>query len=91
MPLEAARLAQLLDDGGQSPPAAAALESAQLWQLLVVPRPGTISPWSSKATDIAHVCGLEAVQRIERGILYTLALPAQTSQAPPRGAGGVAA
>ena len=25
---------------------------------LVLPRPGTISPWSSKATDIAHVCGL---------------------------------
>jgi len=41
--------------------------------LLVVPREGTISPWSSKATDIAHVCGLEeAVGRIERGILYTV-------------------
>ena len=35
--------------------------------LLVVPRLGTISPWSSKATDIAHQCGLEAVERIERG------------------------
>ncbi|MEX1993696.1 MAG: phosphoribosylformylglycinamidine synthase [Steroidobacteraceae bacterium] len=35
--------------------------------LLGVPRPGTISPWSSKATDIARVCGLEAVHRIERG------------------------
>ena len=35
--------------------------------LLAVPRPGTISPWSSKATDIAHVCGLDAVRRIERG------------------------
>ncbi|HSX46773.1 MAG TPA: phosphoribosylformylglycinamidine synthase [Patescibacteria group bacterium] len=34
---------------------------------LVVPRPGTISPWSSKATDIAHDCGLDAVSRIERG------------------------
>src|SRR5215472_5664670 len=40
--------------------------------LLIVPRAGTISPWSSKATDIAHVCGLEAVGRIERGIAYTL-------------------
>lgn len=40
--------------------------------LLVVPREGTISPWSSKATDIAHVCGLEAVRRIERGIQYQL-------------------
>ena len=38
--------------------------------LLVVPRPGTVSPWSSKATDIAHVCGLEAVVRIERGVAY---------------------
>ncbi len=37
---------------------------------LVVPRPGTISPWSSKATDIAHNCGLGSVERIERGIAY---------------------
>lgn len=37
---------------------------------LIVPRPGTISPWSSKATDIAHHCGLDAVERIERGIAY---------------------
>jgi phosphoribosylformylglycinamidine synthase len=37
--------------------------------MLVVPRPGTISPWSSKATDIAHNCGLSAVTRIERGVL----------------------
>ncbi len=39
----------------------------------VVPRPGTISPWSSKATDIARNCGLDAVQRLERGILYRIA------------------
>jgi len=38
----------------------------------VVPRLGTISPWSSKATDIAHNCGLTAVNRLERGILWTL-------------------
>ncbi len=37
---------------------------------LVVPRPGTISPWSSKATDIAHNCGLDAVSRLERGTVY---------------------
>ena len=43
-------------------------------QYLVTPRPGTISPWSSKATDIAHNCGLEAVQRLERGLLYSLSL-----------------
>ena len=38
--------------------------------LLVTPRVGTISPWSSKATDIAQHCGLEKVQRIERGIAF---------------------
>jgi len=37
---------------------------------LVMPRPGTISPWSSKATDIAHNCGLSDIKRIERGIHY---------------------
>ncbi len=40
--------------------------------VLVVPRPGTISPWSSKATDIAHVCGLQNIERIERGVAYYL-------------------
>ncbi|EPH0092151.1 phosphoribosylformylglycinamidine synthase [Pluralibacter gergoviae] len=38
--------------------------------LLVTPRPGTISPWSSKATDIAHNCGLQQVARLERGVAY---------------------
>ena len=37
---------------------------------LVVPRPGTLSPWSSKATDIARNCGLRQIRRIERGIAY---------------------
>ncbi len=40
--------------------------------VLVVPRPGTISPWSSKATDIAHNCGLTAIRRLERGTAYYL-------------------
>ena len=40
--------------------------------LLVVPRSGTMSPWSSKATEIAQRCGLSAVKRIERGIQYVL-------------------
>lgn len=39
---------------------------------LVVPRAGTISPWSSKATDIAHNCGLSKVRRLERGVAYHL-------------------
>ena len=38
--------------------------------LLVVPRFGTISPWSSKATDIAHNCGLDMVRRLERGVAW---------------------
>lgn len=37
---------------------------------VVTPRPGTISPWSSKATDIAHNCGLSVIDRLERGIAY---------------------
>ena len=40
---------------------------------LVVPRPGTISPWSSRATDIARHCGLESISRLERGIAYYVA------------------
>jgi phosphoribosylformylglycinamidine synthase len=37
---------------------------------LVTPRPGTISPWSSKATDIAHNCGLTQIHRIERATAF---------------------
>ena len=40
--------------------------------LLVLPRSGTISPWSSKATDIAHNCGLQNIVRVERGVAYYL-------------------
>lgn len=41
--------------------------------LFVSPRKGTISPWSSKATSIANVCGLQNhVKRIERGIVISL-------------------
>ena len=40
---------------------------------LVTPRLGTISPWSSKATDIAKNCGLLDVERIERAIVYRTA------------------
>lgn len=40
--------------------------------LIVIPRPGTISPWSSKATDIAKACDIDAIDRIERGICYAL-------------------
>ena len=44
--------------------------------VLVTPRVGTISPWSSKATDIARHCGLADVARVERGCAYQIdALP----------------
>ncbi|HEX6158096.1 MAG TPA: phosphoribosylformylglycinamidine synthase, partial [Burkholderiales bacterium] len=57
-------LERLLDDGSPlPPPAAGAL-------YLVVPRLGTISPWSSKASDIARNCGLASVKRIERGTAF---------------------
>ncbi|MGI9290246.1 MAG: phosphoribosylformylglycinamidine synthase [Gammaproteobacteria bacterium] len=46
--------------------------------LLVVPRLGTISPWSSKATDIANNCGLDKVLRIERGVVFALKLPSRS-------------
>ena len=61
------RLQRLLSYG---PPARLDFQGQHFW---VLPRPGTISPWSSKATDILHICGLEAVERIERGIEYCLA------------------
>ena len=38
----------------------------------IVPRFGTVSPWSSKATEIAYRSGLPGVTRIERGIHYRL-------------------
>jgi phosphoribosylformylglycinamidine synthase len=63
-------LRQILTYGSRVP---AGSEGGEGERLLVVPREGTISPWSSKATDIARVCGLAAVERIERGIEYRIA------------------
>lgn len=39
--------------------------------LVVVPRIGTISAWSSKTTALVHGCGIEHVRRVERGTVYT--------------------
>lgn len=55
-------------------PADEAAGHVSLW---ITPRPGTISPWSSKATDIAHNCGLNKIRRIERGIEYRFAVTTQ--------------
>ncbi|MGP9684266.1 MULTISPECIES: phosphoribosylformylglycinamidine synthase [unclassified Halomonas] len=66
------RLTQLLDYGTHS--SVEVPEPAQ--RFLVVPRLGTQSPWSSKATDIAHNCGLRQINRIERGIDYRVSFTA---------------
>src|SRR5215472_10624151 len=68
---ETAVLERLLDYGEQGVPGKGPVR-------LVVPRLGTISPWSSKATDIALRCGLDAVRRVERGTAWffgTLSVP----------------
>ncbi len=44
--------------------------SATKTEILVVPRLGTISPWSSKASDVFHLCGLSQVTRVERGVKW---------------------
>ncbi|WP_288379742.1 phosphoribosylformylglycinamidine synthase [uncultured Massilia sp.] len=55
-------------------PAAQTLYEGVTEEFFVIPRLGTISPWASKATDIAHNCGMTHVHRIERGIGYTVVL-----------------
>ena len=65
-PLSDDERARLVDLLGATPAGAAPAGAL----LLVTPRLGTISPWSSKATDIAHNCGFDKVLRIERGIAY---------------------
>lgn len=62
---EAQRLAALLEYGEPA-------QEARGHEFLVVPRLGTISPWASKATDIARNCGLDAVLRIERGTRFAV-------------------
>jgi phosphoribosylformylglycinamidine synthase len=66
VPDQLAVLEQLLEYGGNADTEEQG--EAQGLYRLIVPRPGTISPWSSKATDIVHNCGLSSVQRLERGV-----------------------
>ncbi|MDX3895757.1 phosphoribosylformylglycinamidine synthase [Pusillimonas sp.] len=63
------KLAALLDYGV---PVTPQKEDRHALTLRVIPRLGTVSPWASKATDIAHNCGLPQVRRIERGVRYTI-------------------
>ena len=76
-PEELERAATLLNAEG-------ACEGADFF---VFPRKGTISPWSSKATDIFRNCGLKSVLRVERGVRYIVAgKGARTSEVPPAAA-----
>jgi phosphoribosylformylglycinamidine synthase len=76
---EQAVLEQLLSYGPDSP-----ANRPTGITLVVVPRPGTISPWSSKATEIVRNCGLEQVRRVERGVVYTLEVAAETGLSEPQ-------
>ncbi|HHJ19846.1 MAG TPA: phosphoribosylformylglycinamidine synthase [Gammaproteobacteria bacterium] len=67
-------LEQILEESGQAP-----VDIPEGVLFLVTPRPGTISPWSSKASDIVHVCGLECVNRVERGMAIVLSLEGRLS------------
>ena len=68
---DTARLDAMLTYGE---PAAASAQQGASEAFFVIPRVGTISPWASKATDIAHNCGMAHVHRIERGIAYAVHL-----------------
>ena len=67
---ELERAASLLNAGAECSPAA---QDASTF--FVTPRKGTISPWSSKATDIFRNCGLAGIARVERGIRFTVSAP----------------
>ncbi|WP_410473783.1 phosphoribosylformylglycinamidine synthase [Guyparkeria sp. TX1] len=65
--VDEARLEELLDYGEPTE------DWSDVWpRVVVAPRAGTISPWSSKATDIARICGLDGIDRIERGIEFAV-------------------
>ena len=68
---DTARLSAMLTYGE---PAPETLYDGVSEEFFVIPRLGTISPWASKATDIAHNCGMTHVHRVERGIGYTVVL-----------------
>lgn len=67
------RLGQLLTYGEPATETFVAAEKAGAPALYVLPRLGTVSPWASKATDIAHNCGL-ALHRVERLVEFRIGL-----------------
>ena len=71
---ERSALERLLEYGPKRDNNAATESARETGQLLLIaPRIGTISPWSSKATEIAQICGLEKINRLERGVAYWVA------------------
>ncbi|HDR9499897.1 phosphoribosylformylglycinamidine synthase [Burkholderia cepacia] len=68
---DSARIDALMHYGAPFEPAA---EKGTTETFVVLPRFGTVSPWASKATDIAQHCGLTHVRRIERGVEFTVTL-----------------
>lgn len=68
---DSARIDALMHYGAPFEPAA---EKGTAETFVVLPRFGTVSPWASKATDIAQHCGLTQVRRIERGVEFTVTL-----------------
>jgi len=74
-PADEIKLKKLLGHDGSD----TASNSGKLY--LIIPRPGTISPWSSKATDIAHNSGLASVNRIERGTAFYITSPSALDHA----------
>jgi len=68
---------EILLEYGDRHPGSFAAAPLKAGNLIIAPRAGTISPWSSKATDILHICGLHAVIRIERAVVwnFTQGLP----------------
>ncbi|MEC5160777.1 phosphoribosylformylglycinamidine synthase [Janthinobacterium sp. CG_S6] len=68
---DSSRLGALLTYGS---PAEAEHADGVCEEFFVIPRFGTISPWASKATDIAHNCGMAHIKRVERGVAYRVNL-----------------
>ncbi|MDI9682561.1 hypothetical protein, partial [Burkholderia cenocepacia] len=68
---DSARIDALMHYGEPFQPAG---EKGTTETFVVLPRFGTVSPWASKATDIAQHCGLTQVRRIERGVEFTVTL-----------------
>ena len=66
------RLSEIVLGAVDNPAAAIELPGSAKGSVLVIPRGGSQSPWSSKATEILRLCGFHSLQRIERGTRLTL-------------------